>query len=223
MMVTTTKEPIVPKRSIKYIKLRQELKHSFNGSADIADRMYEQGKKDGLSNSTIREDIETTLYGVVKGRQLRNILPLELKYTKFANRPKPEAAMITASKKYDSAMVDDELDNKEISQQVRGTPHRSIDKEKQQEHYSFYINGLDFMAKAITAFTHQKIHRSNLEPVIIEQSKDYRLQQMKRMHESDLIRMSNYLRFLYPLLDDMLPVIEREIETKSDKDKMLTE
>ena len=42
-------------------------------------KLYEQGKKDGLSNEAIRKDIETTFDGIVKERRLREILPTEVK------------------------------------------------------------------------------------------------------------------------------------------------
>ena len=45
----------------------------------MAVKLYEQGKKDGLSNEVIRKDIVTTLEGIVKERRLRKILPAELK------------------------------------------------------------------------------------------------------------------------------------------------
>ncbi len=61
------------------MQLIEQLKHSINSSVDIALRLYEQGKRDGLTNKRIREDIEIALSGIVKERQLRNILPLELK------------------------------------------------------------------------------------------------------------------------------------------------
>ncbi len=60
------------------------------------------GLKYGLSKEDIRRDIELALEGVVKPRQLRSLLPLELKNVKFANKskpkPKPKAAATAASK-----------------------------------------------------------------------------------------------------------------------------
>jgi hypothetical protein len=70
---------IEPERSEEYRILLQELRGSFISAADTAVRLYEQGKKDGLSNEAIRNDIEIALEGVVKERRLREILPLELK------------------------------------------------------------------------------------------------------------------------------------------------
>ena len=66
-------------RSEEYINLLMEFKQSFISAEEIAQRLYEQGKKDGLSNIEIRQDIENALDGVVKERRLREILPLELK------------------------------------------------------------------------------------------------------------------------------------------------
>lgn len=62
-------------RSNEYTQLLEELRHSIRSTADIASKIYEQGKKDGLSNETI----ELALEGVINGRQLMNVLPLELK------------------------------------------------------------------------------------------------------------------------------------------------
>jgi hypothetical protein len=66
-------------RSEEYTRLLHELKNSFVSAGTMAERLYEQGKKDGLSNEEIRKDIETALDGVVKERRLRKILPIELK------------------------------------------------------------------------------------------------------------------------------------------------
>ena len=74
-----TPEHIEPKRSEEYTKLLEELRNSFVSAANMAVKLYEQGKKDGLSNEVIRKDIETTLDGIVKERRLREILPTELK------------------------------------------------------------------------------------------------------------------------------------------------
>ena len=68
---------IEPKRSEEYSKLLEELKQAFVSVANVAVKLYEQGKKDGLSNEAIRKDIETTFDGIVKERG--EILPAELK------------------------------------------------------------------------------------------------------------------------------------------------
>jgi hypothetical protein len=70
---------IEPNRSSEYMQLIEQLKHSINSSVDIALRLYKQGKHDCLTNKRILEDIEIALSGIVKERQPRNILPLELK------------------------------------------------------------------------------------------------------------------------------------------------
>lgn len=69
---------IEPKHSKKYTKLLEELRQSFVSAANMAVKLYEQGKKDGLSNEEIRKDIEITLDGIVKERRLSGILPAEL-------------------------------------------------------------------------------------------------------------------------------------------------
>ena len=76
--MTSSAEGIEPKRSQEYSKLLEELRNSFVSAANMAVKLYEQGKKDGLSNEEIRKDIEITLDGIVKERRLREILPAEL-------------------------------------------------------------------------------------------------------------------------------------------------
>jgi hypothetical protein len=69
---------IEPKHSKEYTKLLEEQRQSFVNAANMAVKLYEQGKKDGLSNEEIRKDIEITLDGIVKERRLSGILPAEL-------------------------------------------------------------------------------------------------------------------------------------------------
>jgi hypothetical protein len=69
---------IEPKHSKEYTKLLEELRQSFVNAANMAVKLYEQGKKDGLSNEEIRKDIEITLDGIVKEGRLSGILPAEL-------------------------------------------------------------------------------------------------------------------------------------------------
>ena len=76
--MTSSAEGIEPKRSEEYSKLLEELRNSFVSAANMSVKLYEQGKKDGLSNEEIRKDIETTLDVKVKERRLRGILPAEL-------------------------------------------------------------------------------------------------------------------------------------------------
>jgi hypothetical protein len=61
---------IEPKHSEEYTKLLEELRQSFVNDANMAIKLYEQSKKGGLSNEEIREDIGTTLDGIVKERRL---------------------------------------------------------------------------------------------------------------------------------------------------------
>jgi hypothetical protein len=83
-------------RSNEYLILLEELKNSFVNAGDMVLRLYEQGKKDGLTNNIIRKDIVTALDGIVKERRLRDLLPLELKrgYTIGAKKHKANSAMI---------------------------------------------------------------------------------------------------------------------------------
>ncbi len=68
---------IEPKHSKEYTKLLEELRQSFVSAANMAVKLYEQGKKDGLSNEEIHKDIEITLDGIAKERR-PGILPAEL-------------------------------------------------------------------------------------------------------------------------------------------------
>jgi hypothetical protein len=76
--MTSSAEGIEPKASEEYSKLLEELRNSFVSAANMAVKLYEQGKKDGLSDEEIRKDIEITLDGIVKERRLREIMPAEL-------------------------------------------------------------------------------------------------------------------------------------------------
>jgi len=67
------------KRPPEYLHAIEELKKSFVKSIDIVNRLRDLGLKYGLSKEEIRKDIELALEGVVKPRQLRSLLPLELK------------------------------------------------------------------------------------------------------------------------------------------------
>jgi hypothetical protein len=88
------------KRPPEYLHAIEELKKSFVKSIEIVNRLRDLGLKYGLSKVEIRKDIELALDGVVKPRQLRSLLPLELKNTKFANKNKtrPKAAAAAASR-----------------------------------------------------------------------------------------------------------------------------
>lgn len=90
------------RRPKEYLDAIEELKKSFIRSIDIVNKLRDLGLKYGLSKEDIRRDIELALEGVVKPRQLRSLLPLELKNVKFANKskpkPKPKAAVAAASK-----------------------------------------------------------------------------------------------------------------------------
>ena len=85
---------IEPKHSKEYTKLLEELRQSFVSAANMAVKLYEQGKKDGLSNEEIREDIEITLDGVVNERRLSRIMPAELTRS-YVQAITSNSAMIT--------------------------------------------------------------------------------------------------------------------------------
>ena len=48
-------------RSDEYLRLLEELKHSMTSAIDIANKIHEQGRKDGLPNEIMQEDVEIAL------------------------------------------------------------------------------------------------------------------------------------------------------------------
>jgi hypothetical protein len=69
---------VEPKQQ-EYQAMLNELKHSFVKFIDLVTKLYQIGIKCGLSKEQIKYDVEKILEGIVKPRQLRAILPLELK------------------------------------------------------------------------------------------------------------------------------------------------
>ena len=66
-------------RSEGYLLILEQLKASIVNVAELAVKLYERGKSEGLSNKLIRADIEEALQGIIQERRLRQILPLPLK------------------------------------------------------------------------------------------------------------------------------------------------
>ena len=89
---------IEPKHSKEYTKLLEELKQLFVSAANMTVKLYEQGKKDSLSNEEIRKDIEIILDGVVKERRLSGIMPAELTQS-YVQAITSNSAMIAAETK----------------------------------------------------------------------------------------------------------------------------
>ena len=89
------------KRPPEYLHAIEELKKSFVKSIDIVNRLRDLGLKYGLSKEEIRKDIELALEGVVKPRQLRSLLPLELKNVNKIRvqqqQPKPKKQVAAAA------------------------------------------------------------------------------------------------------------------------------
>ena len=115
--MTSSAEGIEPKRSEEYSKLLEELRNSFVSAANMAVKLYEQGKKDGLSNEEIRKDIEITLDGIVKERRLRGILPAEL--TRSYTQAITSNSAIIAGTETNNQTKDEMTAWKEIRHQVR--------------------------------------------------------------------------------------------------------
>jgi hypothetical protein len=89
------------KRPPEYLRAIEELKKSFVKSIEIVNRIRDLGLKYGLSKEEIRKDIELALEGVVKPRQLRSLLPLELKNINKIRvqqpKPKPKKQVAAAA------------------------------------------------------------------------------------------------------------------------------
>ena len=115
--MTSSAEGIEPKRSEEYSKLLEELRNSFVSAANMSVKLYEQGKKDGLSNEEIRKDIEITLDGIVKERRLRGILPAEL--TRSYTQAITSNSAIIAGTETNNQTKEEMTAWKEIRHQVR--------------------------------------------------------------------------------------------------------
>jgi hypothetical protein len=85
------------KRPQEYLNTIEELKKSFIRSIDIVNKLRDLGLKYGLTKEEIRRDIELALEGIVKPRQLRSLLPLELKdINKIRVQPKKPQKKVAA-------------------------------------------------------------------------------------------------------------------------------
>ena len=107
---------IEPKHSKEYTKLLEELRQSFVSATNTAVKLYEQGKKDGLTNEEIRKDTEITLDGIVKERRLRGILPAEL--TRSYTQAITSNSAITAGTETNNQTKEEITAWKEIRHQV---------------------------------------------------------------------------------------------------------
>lgn len=81
-------------RSEAYLELLGELKNTFVKAGNLVIRLYKQGKKEGLDSELIRSDIVSALNRALSERQIRNLMPLELKYSKFANKSKAVVELV---------------------------------------------------------------------------------------------------------------------------------
>jgi hypothetical protein len=115
--MTSSAEGIEPKRSEEYSKLLKELRNSFVSAANMSVKLYEQGKKDGLSNEEIRKDIEITLEEIVKERRLKGILSAEL--TRLYTRAITSNSAIIAGTETNNQTKEEMSAWKEIRHQVR--------------------------------------------------------------------------------------------------------
>jgi hypothetical protein len=115
--MTSSAEGIEPKRSEEYSRLLKELRNSFVSAANMSVKLYEQGKKDGLSNEEIRKDIEITLEEIVKERRLKGILSAEL--TRLYTRAITSNSAIIAGTETNNQTKEEMSAWKEIRHQVR--------------------------------------------------------------------------------------------------------
>jgi hypothetical protein len=131
---------------------------------DIAKRLYEQGKKDGLDNDSIRKDIEAALAGVVKSRQLRNILPSELKqkYTLL------DLAIIAESESEEEEDMDGKIGTEPPASILQ--PHGEPEEEKLAIDYFADINRAAYdMWKSLTRednlpHAHEDLENDHIKP-----------------------------------------------------------
>jgi hypothetical protein len=85
-------------RSKAYLDILQEARQLVGKTKDIIARMIQQGKRDGLNPKLIREDIDSLAEASgLSDRQKQRLLPTELKYTQFSNKPKLKADKMSAS------------------------------------------------------------------------------------------------------------------------------
>jgi hypothetical protein len=99
-------------RLLESLKVEWNLALKYRQNSDsLIKQIHEQGKADGLPTSEIRGLIVFTLRGVRKigDRQIRNLLPEELKYSQFANKP-AEAAAVSASSSAAVISTNEEID-----------------------------------------------------------------------------------------------------------------
>ena len=64
-----------PERPQEYLEAIEDLKKSFTRSIYGVHKLHDLGLKFGLNKQEIRRDFEQALEGIVKPRQLRNLLP----------------------------------------------------------------------------------------------------------------------------------------------------
>lgn len=102
---------------------------------------------------------------------------------------------------------------------VKSTNIRNAKDAKQvQLEGSFGVLGIETAVRLIEIFTKEKEADVHNTQQVIDNSRPWRLASMKRMDVTMLNKMSNYLMLLEELIQDTLTMIERETESRKQKD-----
>ena len=68
----TSAKGIEPKRSEEYSNLFEELKQAFVSAANVAVKLYKQGKKDGLSNEAASHLLHLSIF-LLRGKAFSKV------------------------------------------------------------------------------------------------------------------------------------------------------
>lgn len=183
-------QPREPEHSEEYTKLLEELRHSFVSATNMAVKLYEQGKKNGLSNEVIRKDIEMTLEGIIKERRLREILPAELK----------RSYNVTVNSTLIAESLVDRYTGKPLP-----IPHE------------IYEDSLRRIAELWELLSGQDMPPSIMSDILVDlikPSRSYWYNLLHRLNKEERITLRNWLIWACMLLDDRIKTSE-EIEAAS--------
>lgn len=113
-----------------------------------------------------------------------------------------------------------EIKHTGTSFQMRSQPYKPITTSSEAkeviEQGSFSIDGIETTTELIKLLT----GKTKIDKIVVDESRNFRLRSMKRMHEQELTRMINYFEILRKLIDDTIPMLEKEIESQKEKEKL---
>jgi hypothetical protein len=85
---------------------------------------------------------------------------------------------------------------------------------------SLGLNGLDTAIKLVRILAGQKkTEYDKYDDGLIDKGRNWRLREMKRMSVDELNRLYNCLDFLQKLISDILPILDKEAETREEMEK----